>query len=77
MVRPEKGILIDNTEIDVNVDLITMQEFQESLKKLKNRKLIAVKIINSELIKYRKNILQQRKLNLFNICWLKCNVPKE
>ena len=71
----EKETVIDTREMDVNLNLITMREFQESLKNLKNRKTAGIDSLNPELIKYGGNILHHRMLNIFNSCWLKCNVP--
>ena len=51
----EKEALVDIGEINVNVDLITMREFQKSLQNLKNRKATGINSINLELIKYGEN----------------------
>ena len=73
----EKEGLCDIGEIDVKVNLIVMQEFQESLKELKKMESSWNRQCKPEVIKYGGNILHSLIQNIFKRCWLKCNASKE
>lgn len=64
----------DNTNL-TTTDLITIEELQEALKQLKNRKASGIDKINSELLKYGGMLLQWRLLHIINTCWQKLKIP--
>jgi hypothetical protein len=76
--NPEQPTYI-KTEIERRkgeVDPITIEELEEALNKLKNRKAPGPDNLNVELFKYGALYLKQRQLTLLNMCWQDIEIPK-
>jgi hypothetical protein len=58
------------------IDLITTEELQDPLRKMKNRKATGPDEINAELLKYGGEDLNNGLLNFINICWRCAKIPK-
>ena len=61
---------------DTGIDSITIDELEEVLSSMKNRKSAGLAGINSE-IKYFNTLLMIRLLHLLNMCWTRLRIPDE
>jgi len=59
------------------VDLITMEEFETTIKALKARKSPGSDRINNELYKHAPKSVLHKFLNFLNVCWIYGIIPEE
>ena len=71
-----EDVLEDEIE-EKTVDMITLDEMQEEIRKMKNRKAPGTDNIPIEIFKYGGLILQFRLLHILNMCWRSKQIPKE
>jgi hypothetical protein len=58
------------------IDLITVEELQNSLEKIKNKKATGPNGINAKLFKYGGEHLNNTVLNFINKCWQCARIPR-
>ena len=59
------------------IDEISDEELEQSMKSMKNRKAAGPDGLNSELFKYGGPVLSNRLLQLINKCWRERSIPEE
>ena len=59
------------------VDNITFEEFKDALYSAKNCKSPGIDSLNIELIRYSRQKVKQRLLNVYNLCWHEKHIPHE